>query len=117
MSQAEVFVPTAITITDNAVSKILHLVEDESNPELKLRIFVTGGGCSGFQYGFSFDEKVSEDDTVVEKDGVSVLVDPLSFPYLVGSEVDYQEGLEGAKFLVSNPNASAICGCGESFSI
>ena len=84
---------------------------------MKLRVFVTGGGCSGFQYGFSFDEKVSEDDTVVEKDGVSVLVDPLSFPYLVGSEVDYQEGLEGAKFLVSNPNASATCGCGESFSI
>ena len=84
---------------------------------MKLRVFVTGGGCSGFQYGFSFDEKVSEDDTVVEKDGVSVRVDPLSFPYLVGSEVDYQEGLEGAKFLVSNPNASATCGCGESFSI
>ena len=117
MSQAEVFVPTPLTITDNAVSKVLHLVEDEGNPELKLRVFVTGGGCSGFQYGFSFDEKVAEDDTVVEKDGISVLVDSLSFPYLVGSQVDYQEGLEGAKFLVSNPNASATCGCGESFSI
>lgn len=117
MSDAEVFVPTLLTVTDNAVSKVQHLVEDEGNPALKLRVFVTGGGCSGFQYGFSFDESVAEDDTLIEKDGVSVLVDALSFPYLVGSEVDYQEGLEGARFLVTNPNASTTCGCGLSFSI
>lgn len=117
MSEAEVFTPTLLTVTDNAVCKVQHLVEDEGNPNLKLRVFVTGGGCSGFSYGFSFDEEVAEDDTIIEKDGVSVLIDALSFPYLVGSEVDYQEGLEGARFMVSNPNASATCGCGASFSI
>ena len=117
MTDAEVFVPTPLIITDNAVAKVHHLVEDEGNPSLKLRVYVTGGGCSGFQYGFSFDDSVAEDDTIVEKDGISVLVDALSYPYLVGSKVDYQEGLEGARFLVSNPNASTTCGCGASFSI
>lgn len=117
MADPEIFVPTPLTITDNAVSKVHHLVEDEGNPELKLRVFVTGGGCSGFSYGFSFDDNIAEDDTIIEKDGIAMLVDALSFPYLVGSEVDYQEGLEGARFLVSNPNASATCGCGASFSI
>lgn len=117
MSDAEVFVPTLLTVTDSAVSKVKHLVEDEGNPALKLRVYVTGGGCSGFQYGFSFDDAMADDDTLIEKDGVSLVVDALSFPYLVGSQVDYQEGLEGARFLVSNPNASTTCGCGASFSI
>lgn len=117
MTNAEVFVPTPLIITDSAVSKVHHLVEDEGNPALKLRVYVTGGGCSGFQYGFSFDDSVADDDTIVEKDGIAVLVDALSYPYLVGSKVDYQEGLEGARFLVSNPNASTTCGCGASFSI
>lgn len=117
MPEPEVFVPTPLVVTENAVSKVRHLVDDEGNPDLKLRVFVTGGGCSGFQYGFSFDEAIAEDDTIIEKDGISVVVDALSFPYLVGSQVDYQEGLEGARFLVSNPNAATTCGCGSSFSI
>ena len=117
MSQAEVFEPVLVNISDNAVRKVLSLVQDEENPALKLRVFVTGGGCSGFQYGFTFDENVSDEDTVVEKDGMAVMVDPLSFQYLVGAEVDYQEGLEGARFVVNNPNASTTCGCGASFSI
>lgn len=117
MSEPEVFVPSLLAVTENAVSKVRHLVDDEGNKDLKLRVFVTGGGCSGFQYGFSFDEAVADDDTIIEKDGISVVVDALSFPYLVGSQVDYQEGLEGARFLVSNPNATTTCGCGSSFSI
>jgi len=117
MSEAEVFNPVLLQITDNAVRKVQLLVEDEGNPGLRLRVYVTGGGCSGFQYGFTFDEKASDDDTLVEKDGVGVLVDPLSFQYLVGAEVDYQEGLEGARFVIKNPNASTTCGCGASFSI
>ena len=119
MSQAEVFDPNPVllNVTDNAVNKVRMLVEDEGNPDLKLRVFVTGGGCSGFQYGFTFDDAVTDEDTVIEKDDVAVLVDPLSFQYLVGAEVDYQEGLEGARFVVTNPNASTTCGCGASFSI
>jgi len=117
MSAVEEFTPSLLTLTDSAVGKVRRLVEDEDNADLKLRVFVTGGGCSGFQYGFTFDELTAEDDTEVEKDGVTVLVDPLSYQYLVGAEVDYQEGLEGARFVVSNPNASATCGCGSSFSI
>ena len=119
MTQPEVFTPNPVLldVTDNAVRKVRALVEDEGNPQLKLRVFVTGGGCSGFQYGFTFDEVLGEEDTLIEKDGVSVLVDPLSFQYLVGAAVDYQEGLEGARFVVSNPNATTTCGCGASFSI
>ena len=97
--------------------KVRELVSEEDNEDLKLRVFVTGGGCSGFQYGFTFDESVADDDTAIEKDGVTVLVVPMSFPYLVGSEVDYTEGLEGSRFVVNNPNATATCGCGSSFSI
>ena len=104
-------------VTPKAVAKVNALVEEEGNTDLKLRVFVTGGGCSGFQYGFSFDEQVAEDDTQVEKDGITVLVDSMSFQYLVGSEVDYEEGLEGSRFLVRNPNATATCGCGASFSV
>lgn len=117
MSTAQTFTPSPLRITPRAISKVADLVEEEGNAALKLRVFVTGGGCSGFQYGFSFDDQVAEDDTQVEKDGITVLVDPLSFQYLVGSEVDYEEGLEGSRFLVRNPNATATCGCGASFSI
>lgn len=119
MSQLEVFEPNPVllNVTDNAVRKVKALVEDEANPDLKLRVFVTGGGCSGFQYGFTFDEALGEEDTLIEKGGISVLVDPLSFQYLVGASVDYEEGLEGSRFIVNNPNASTTCGCGASFSI
>ena len=113
----EAFTPTPINVSPSAIAKVKALVEEEDCPDLKLRVFVTGGGCSGFQYGFSFDEALNEDDTLVEKDGVSVVVDAMSYPYLVGSQLDYQEGLEGARFVVTNPNASTTCGCGASFSI
>ncbi|HAD09695.1 MAG TPA: iron-sulfur cluster insertion protein ErpA [Porticoccaceae bacterium] len=114
---ATTFTPTSINITPRAVTKVKNLVEEEGNPSLNLRVFVTGGGCSGFQYGFSFDEVIAEDDTRIEVDGIAVLVDSLSFQYLAGAEVDYTEGLEGSRFIVNNPNASATCGCGASFSI
>jgi len=117
VSVAESFTPTPLIVTDNAVRKVRELIEDEGNDALILRVFVTGGGCSGFQYGFSFEETVEEDDTVIEKNDVRVVVDALSYPYLVGSEVDYTEGLEGARFVVKNPNATATCGCGASFSM
>ena len=113
----ETFTPSILNISQNAVAKVKSLVEEEANEDLKLRVYVTGGGCSGFQYGFSFDEMVAEDDTLVEKDGITVLVDPLSYQYLAGSTVDYEEGLQGARFTVTNPNATATCGCGASFSI
>ncbi|WP_438461940.1 iron-sulfur cluster insertion protein ErpA [Marinomonas sp. PE14-40] len=100
-----------------AAAKLKNLIEEEENNRLMLRVYVTGGGCSGFQYGFTFDEEFQEDDTTVEREGVKMVVDPLSFQYLVGSEVDYQEGLEGSRFTVKNPNASSTCGCGSSFSI
>jgi iron-sulfur cluster insertion protein len=117
MSVVESFVPSALQVTPSAIAKVKALVEEEGNPELKLRVFVTGGGCSGFQYGFSFDESSAEDDTVVESSGVKVVVDALSIQYLQGSMVDYEEGLHGSKFSISNPNAKTTCGCGESFSI
>ena len=117
MSGVLTFEPSPFYLSDDAAAKVRALVEEEGNDELNLRVFVTGGGCSGFQYGFSFDESVKEDDTVVEKSGVRLLVDSLSYQYLVGSEVDYQEGLEGARFVINNPNASTTCGCGSSFSI
>jgi len=107
----------AITLTDNAAKKVCTLINEEGNPELKLRVFVTGGGCSGFQYGFSFDENANKDDTVVSNNGAQLLVDPLSFQYLVGSRVDYTEGLEGSRFVVENPLATTTCGCGMSFSM
>jgi iron-sulfur cluster insertion protein len=108
--------PSPFVFTDSAAGKVRELIVEEGNPELKLRVFVTGGGCSGFQYGFTFDELQNEDDTVVTKDGVTLLVDPMSYQYLVGAEIDYSEGLEGAQFVIKNPNATSTCGCGSSFS-
>lgn len=113
----ESFTPTALLFTQSAVNKVKGLVDEEGNSRLKLRVFVTGGGCSGFQYGFTFDDEVAEDDTIVEREGVSLVVDPMSFQYLVGAQVDYQEGLDGSRFVISNPNASTTCGCGSSFSV
>jgi len=113
----ESFTPTILKVTENAVAKVKSLVEEEQNQDLCLRVFVTGGGCSGFQYGFSFDDELADDDTVVEKDGVKVLLDALSYQYLVGSQVDYEEGLQGSRFTITNPNATTTCGCGASFSI
>ena len=106
-----------LVFTDSAANKVKELIEEEGNPGLKLRVFVSGGGCSGFQYGFTFDEDIAEDDTAMEKNGVTLLVDPMSYQYLVGAEIDYSEGLEGAQFVIRNPNASTTCGCGSSFSV
>lgn len=105
-----------LNFTDSAAGKVKQLIDEEGNADLKLRVFVTGGGCSGFQYGFTFDETVNEDDTTLEKNGVMLLIDPMSFQYLAGAEIDYQEGLEGAQFVIKNPNATTTCGCGSSFS-
>ena len=107
--------PPPLVFTDAAATKVKTLIEEEGNPDLKLRVFVTGGGCSGFQYGFTFDEAVSEDDTAMQKNGVTLLIDPMSYQYLVGAEIDYTEGLEGAQFVIKNPNAASTCGCGSSF--
>ena len=117
MSVAETFTPNTLNVTARAVTRVRELITEEGNPDLKLRVYIMGGGCSGFQYGFSFDEDAGQDDTSVEKDGVTVLIDPMSYQYLVGAEVDYSEGLEGARFIVTNPNAATTCGCGASFSI
>lgn len=108
--------PAPLIFTDSAATKVKELITEEGNPDLKLRVFVTGGGCSGFQYGFTFDEVANEDDTVMEKAGVTLLIDPMSYQYLVGAEIDYSEGLEGAQFVIKNPNATSTCGCGSSFS-
>ena len=105
------------TILDSAVAKVRELMHGEGNEALKLRVFITGGGCSGFSYGFTFDEDVAEDDAVVERKGVTMLVDSLSYQYLLGAEVDYQEDLQGTQFVVQNPNAAATCGCGNSFAV
>ena len=105
-----------IVLTESAANKVKELIEEEGNAELKLRVFVTGGGCSGFQYGFTFDEEVADDDTTMEKNGVQLLIDPMSYQYLVGAEIDYTEGLEGSQFVIRNPNATSTCGCGSSFS-
>lgn len=113
----EAFVPAAMHFTANAANKVKTLIIEEGNPELKLRVFITGGGCSGFQYGFTFDEELAEDDTLIERDGVALVIDPMSYQYLEGAEVDYQEGLEGSRFVINNPNATTTCGCGSSFSI
>ena len=108
--------PAPIVFTDSAAGKVKQLVDEEGNPELKLRVFVQGGGCSGFQYGFTFDEIVNDDDTRMEKNGVTLLIDAMSLQYLVGAEIDYKEDLEGAQFVIKNPNATTTCGCGSSFS-
>ena len=107
--------PAILVFTDSAANKVKELIEEEANPALKLRVFVTGGGCSGFQYGFTFDEEVNEDDTTFEKNGVTLLIDPMSYQYLLGAEIDYSEGLEGSQFVIRNPNATSTCGCGSSF--
>ncbi len=108
--------PAPLLFTDNAANKVKELIEEEGNDDLKLRVFVSGGGCSGFQYGFTFDEIQNDDDTAMEKNGVTLLIDAMSYQYLVGAEIDYQEGLEGAQFVIKNPNATSTCGCGSSFS-
>jgi iron-sulfur cluster insertion protein len=108
--------PAPLVFTDSAAAKVAELVAEEGNPDLKLRVFVQGGGCSGFQYGFTFDEVVNEDDTEMSKNGVSLLIDAMSYQYLVGAEIDYKEDLEGAQFVIKNPNATSTCGCGSSFS-
>lgn len=108
--------PSPFNFTDSAANKVKELIVEEGNPDLKLRVFVTGGGCSGFQYGFTFDEVANEDDTAMEKNGVTLLIDPMSYQYLVGAEIDYTEGLEGSQFVIKNPNATSTCGCGSSFS-
>lgn len=109
--------PTGMKFSNAAAGKVLRLIQEEENEDLKLRVFVTGGGCSGFEYGFTFDEDVEEDDTTIENSGVTLLVDALSFQYLAGAEIDFKEDLLGSRFVVTNPNASATCGCGNSFSI
>ncbi|EIC86437.1 iron-sulfur cluster insertion protein ErpA [Serratia sp. M24T3] len=106
-----------LQFTEAAARKVKNLVADEENPELKLRVYITGGGCSGFQYGFTFDDKINDGDMTIEKSGVALVVDPMSLQYLVGGSVDYTEGLEGSRFVVTNPNAKTTCGCGSSFSI
>lgn len=105
-----------LDFTANAASKVLELIEEEDNQQLKLRVYVQGGGCSGFQYGFTFDEEQQEDDTAVDKDGVRLIVDPMSFQYLIGAKIDYKDDIDGARFIINNPNASTTCGCGSSFS-
>jgi iron-sulfur cluster insertion protein len=108
---------TPIVFTESAALKVAELLAEENNPSLKLRVYITGGGCSGFQYGFTFDDKVAEDDTVIEKCGVTVVIDSMSLPYLQGAEIDYKEDLAGARFVIRNPNAQTTCGCGSSFSV
>ena len=108
--------PASLVFTDAAANKVQQLIDEEKNENLKLRVFVSGGGCSGFQYGFTFDENLQDGDTSVVNGGVTLLVDPMSFQYLMGAEIDYSEGLEGAQFVIRNPNAQTTCGCGSSFS-
>jgi iron-sulfur cluster insertion protein len=115
MSAVDTVAP--LVFTDAAALKVSELIQEESNPSLKLRVFVSGGGCSGFQYGFTFDENVEEGDTRVENHGVTLLIDPMSIQYLEGAEIDYREDLEGAQFVIRNPNAATTCGCGSSFSM
>lgn len=122
MSEVQEVTPEAQTedpliFTQSAADKVRELIDEEDNDALMLRVFISGGGCSGFQYGFTFDENIGEGDTVVEKGGVKLLIDPMSFAYLAGAEIDYTEGLEGAQFVIRNPNASTTCGCGSSFSV
>jgi len=113
---AQIEMPTPINFTDNAVKKVKDLIVEEGSSDLKLRVFVSGGGCSGFQYGFTFEETVNEDDTQVTKDTVTLLVDPMSLQYLTGAEIDYQDNVQGSQFVIKNPNATTTCGCGSSFS-
>ena len=116
MSLAEEAATLPLIFSVAAASKVKELIEDEGNNALMLRVFVSGGGCSGFQYGFTFDEEIGDGDTIIENEGVKLLVDPMSFQYLSGAEIDYSEGMEGAQFVIRNPNATTTCGCGSSFS-
>ena len=116
MTEAATEMPSPLNFTDAAAAKVKQLIDEENNPNLKLRVFVTGGGCSGFQYGFTFDETTKEDDTEVENGGVTLLIDSMSYQYMVGAEIDYKEDLSGAQFVIRNPNATTTCGCGSSFS-
>ena len=109
--------PPGLVFTSSAAHKVAQLIQDEGNPNLKLRVFISGGGCSGFQYGFTFDEKLEDGDTRVENQGVTLLVDPMSIQYLAGAEIDFKDDLEGARFVIRNPNAATTCGCGSSFSV
>lgn len=113
---AAIEMPSPINFSDNAVKKVKELIEEEGTPDLKLRVFVSGGGCSGMQYGFTFEESINEDDTKVEKDNVMLLIDPMSLQYLTGAEIDYQDNVQGSQFVIKNPNATTTCGCGSSFS-
>ncbi len=117
MSAVEETIPGPLVFSEAAASKVKELIEDEGNEALMLRVFISGGGCSGFQYGFTFDEEIGDGDTIVENEGVKLLVDPMSFQYLSGAEIDYSEGMEGAQFVIRNPNAQTTCGCGSSFSV
>lgn len=117
MSVMEMPLEEPLTFCEAAASKVAQLIAEGDNPGLMLRVYVTGGGCSGFQYGFSFEETAAEDDTRVEREGVVLLVDPMSLQYLSGAEIDYEDGLEGARFVIRNPNATTTCGCGSSFSV
>ena len=114
---AVVEMPAPLVFTDAAAAKVKNLIEEEGNADLKLRVFVQGGGCSGFQYGFTFDETVNEDDTTMTKNGVQLLIDSMSYQYLLGAEIDYKDDLEGAQFVIKNPVAASTCGCGSSFSV
>jgi len=113
----DIDIPAPLIFTDNAAKKVKELIEEEGSPDLKLRVFVSGGGCSGFQYGFTFEEEVNEDDTQVQKDTVTLLIDPMSLQYLMGAEIDYQDSLQGSQFVIRNPQATTTCGCGSSFSV
>ena len=113
----DVEMTTPLVFTDNAAKKVKELIEEEGSPDLKLRVFVSGGGCSGFQYGFTFEEEVNDDDTQVMKDSVTLLIDPMSLQYLMGAEIDYQDNLQGSQFVIRNPQATSTCGCGSSFSV
>lgn len=117
MSATEEVMPDPLVFSEAAAIKVKELIDDEGNESLMLRVFISGGGCSGFQYGFTFDEEIGEGDTVVENGGVKLLIDPMSFQYLTGAEIDYSEGMEGAQFVIRNPNAQTTCGCGSSFSV
>ena len=117
MQVTEMEMQAPLLFTDSAANKVKRLIEEEGNAGLKLRVFVSGGGCSGFQYGFTFDEVTNEDDTVLNKNDVQLLIDPMSLQYLMGAEIDYQDGVEGSQFVIKNPGATSTCGCGSSFSV
>ena len=116
-AEATLEMPSPLVFTDNAAKKVKELIDEEGSPDLKLRVVVSGGGCSGFQYGFTFEEEVNDDDTQVDKDGVTLLIDPMSLQYLMGAEIDYTDSLQGSQFVIRNPNATTTCGCGSTFSV